>query len=216
MACCSQDNCASAAAHGRYRAVLWLVLGINIVMFAVEIRAGIVSGSAALLADALDFFADAANYAISLLVLGTTLVWRACAALAKGLSMAGFGLWVIGTVIWHAVHGTVPDWATMGAVGAAALVANAACLALLYAWREGDANMRSVWICSRNDVVANGAVIAAAAGVFGTERGWPDFAVAAIMAVLALQGAWVVLRAACEELRLSDTGLRDTERKNST
>ena len=208
MACCSQDDCASAvAAHRQYRIVLWLVLGINIVMFAVEIGAGVVSGSAALLADALDFFADAANYAISLLVLGSILTWRARAAMVKGLSMAGFGLWVIGTVIWHAVHGTVPDWATMGAVGAVALVANATCLALLYAWREGDANMRSVWICSRNDVVANGAVIAAAAGVFGTGRGWPDFAVAAIMAVLALQGAWVVVRAAREELRVSGMGL---------
>ena len=207
MACCSQNNCASAvAAHGRYRSVLWLVLGINVIMFTIEIRAGVASGSTALLADALDFFADAANYAISLLVLGTTLTWRARAALAKGLSMAGFGLWVIGTVIWHAIHGTVPDWATMGTVGVVALVANAVCLALLYAWREGDANMRSVWICSRNDVVANGAVIAASAGVFGTGRGWPDFAVAAIMAVLALQGAWVVVRAAREELRVNDTG----------
>ena len=133
MACCSQDTCASAvAAQGRYRIVLWIVLGINAVMFAVEIGAGLVAGSAALLADALDFFADAANYAISLFVLGMALTWRARAALVKGLSMAGFGLWVIGTVVWHAVQGTVPDWATMGKVGLLALVANAACLLLLY------------------------------------------------------------------------------------
>ena len=201
MACCSQNTCASAvAARGRYRIVLWIVLAINALMFAVEIGAGLMAGSAALLADALDFFADAANYAISLFVLGMALAWRARAALVKGFSMAGFGLWVIGTVIWHAVHGTVPDWTTMGAVGAVALVANAACLALLYAWREGDANMRSVWICSRNDVVANCAVLAAAFGVFGTGHGWPDFTVAAIMAALALQGAWVVIRSARAEL----------------
>ncbi len=207
MACCSQDTCASTlAAQGRYRAVLWIVLGINAVMFAVEIGAGLMAGSAALLADALDFFADAANYAISLFVLGMALAWRARAALVKGLSMAAFGLWVIGTVIWHAVHGTVPDWATMGAVGAAALAANAACLVLLYAWREGDANMRSVWICSRNDVLANCAVLAAAFGVFGTGRGWPDFTVAAIMAALALQGAWVVVRAARVELAQAKPG----------
>ena len=150
------DTCATAvAAQGRYRIVLWIVLAINAVMFAVEIGAGLVAGSAALLADALDFFADAANYAISLFVLGMALTWRAWAALVKGLSMAAFGLWVIGTVVWHAVHGTVPDWATMGKVGLLALIANAACLALLTAWRDGDANMRSVWICSRNDVVAN-------------------------------------------------------------
>ena len=207
MACCSQDTCAAAiAARGRYRTVLWIVLAINAVMFAVEIGAGLVAGSAALLADALDFFADAANYAISLFVLGMALTWRARAALVKGLSMAGFGLWVMGTVVWHAAHGTVPDWATMGQVGLLALVANAACLALLYAWRDGDANMRSVWICSRNDVVANGAVLAAAFGVFGTGRGWPDFTVAAIMAALALQGAWVVIRAARAELAQDAAG----------
>lgn len=201
MACCSHGACASTvAARGRYRTVLSVVLGINATMFAVEIGVGLVAGSAALLADALDFFADAANYAISLSVLGMALAWRARAALVKGLSMAAFGLWVIGTVVWHAVHGTVPDWTMMGKVGAVALVANAACLALLYAWREGDANMRSVWICSRNDVVANCAVLAAAFGVFGTGRGWPDFTVAAIMAVLALQGAWVVIRSALAEL----------------
>ena len=205
MACCSQDTCAaSAAAQGRYRAVLWVVLAINAVMFAVEIGAGLAAGSAALLADALDFLADAANYAISLFVLGMALAWRARAALIKGLSMAAFGLWVIATVVWHAVQGTVPDWATMGAVGAAALGANAVCLVLLTAWRGGDSNMRSVWICSRNDVLANCAVLAAAFGVFGTGRGWPDFTVAAIMAVLAFQGAWVVIRAARAELVSGD------------
>lgn len=204
MVCRSTDGCSPVVAErGRYRLVLWLVLGINAAMFAVETGAGLVAGSAALLADALDFFADAATYAISLVVLGMAPVWRARAALAKGGSMAVFGLWVIGAVIWHAAHRTVPDWATMGAVGALALAANAACLVLLYAWRNGDANMRSVWICSRNDVLGNIAVLAAAAGVFGAAHGWPDFSVAAIMAALALQGAWVVIRSARAELAIT-------------
>jgi len=196
------DTCSSSvAATGRYRAVLWIVLGINAVMFLVEIVAGLAAESAALQADAIDFFADAANYAISLFVLGLGIRWRASAALVKGAKMGLFGLWVIGSVVWHALHGTVPGWGTMGVVGAAALAANAACLVLLYAWRDGDANMRSVWICSRNDVIANCAVLAAAFGVFGTGTGWPDILVAAVMAALAIQGAVVVVRQALSELR---------------
>jgi Co/Zn/Cd efflux system component len=115
--------------------------------------------------------------------------------------MGAFGLWVIGTVIWHAMMGTVPEAITMGAVGTAALVANAASFGLLWAYRTGDANMRSVWLCSRNDVIANLAVLLAALGVFGTRTGWPDIAVAAIMASLAIQGAWVVVRYALAEVR---------------
>ena len=203
MPCCSEDNCASAVATtGRYRVVLWIVLAINAVMFLVEIVAGLAAESAALQADALDFFADAANYGISLFVLGLGVRWRAGAALAKGASMGLFGLWVIGNLIWHTLHGTVPSWATMGAVGTAALLANAACLGLLHAWREGDANMRSVWICSRNDVLANFAVLAAALGVFGTGTGWPDIIVAAVMASLALHGAAVVVRQSLAELQV--------------
>ncbi|QPM90523.1 cation transporter [Pseudooceanicola algae] len=207
MPCCSTDTCSSnTAATGRYRAVLWIVLAINATMFLVEIVAGVAAGSAALQADALDFFADAANYGISLFVLGLGLHWRARAAMVKGASMGLFGLWVIGTVIWHALAGTVPAWGTMGAVGIAALIANAACLALLYAWRDGDANMRSVWICSRNDVVANLAVMGAALGVFGTGSGWPDIIVAGIMALLALQGAVTIIRQARAELRQPVSG----------
>lgn len=201
MPCCSDDTCSSGvAAAGRYRLVLWVVLAINAVMFLVEIVAGLAAGSAALQADALDFFADAANYGISLFVLGMGVRWRAGAALVKGGSMGLFGLWVIGSVIWHSLHGTVPAWTTMGMVGIAALVANAICLILLYAWRDGDANMRSVWICSRNDVLANFAVLAAALGVFGTGTGWPDILVASVMALLALQGAASIIRQAMSEL----------------
>jgi Co/Zn/Cd efflux system component len=127
--------------------------------------------------------------------------YRASAALAKGATMGAFGLWVIATVVWHALHGTLPSAFTMGAVGITALVANAASFALLWAFREGDANMRSAWICTRNDVVGNLAVLLAAAGVFGTGTGWPDLVVATIMAALALQGAALVTRQAWGELR---------------
>jgi Co/Zn/Cd efflux system component len=184
-----------------YRRVLWAVLAINAVMFAVEVGAGLAAGSASLQADALDFLGDAANYGISLFVVGMTLRYRAAAALAKGATMGLFGLWVIATVIWHALHGTLPNALTMGAVGIAALAANAATFGLLWAYRHGDANMRSAWICTRNDVLGNLAVLLAAIGVFGTGRGWPDFAVAAIMAALALQGATIVIRQSRAELR---------------
>jgi Co/Zn/Cd efflux system component len=182
--------------------VLWIVLIINAVMFAAEIVAGLASGSASLQADSLDFFGDAANYAISLLVVGMVLRYRATAALAKGTTMAAFGLWVIGTVVWHSLQGTLPSAFTMGTVGSAALAANAASFGLLWAYREGDANMRSAWICTRNDVLGNIAVLLAAAGVFGTGTGWPDVIVAAIMAALAMQGAALVIRQAVGELRI--------------
>jgi len=136
-----------------YRRVLFTVLAINAVMFAVEVIAGVAAGSASLQADALDFLGDAANYAISLLVVGMALRYRASAALAKGLTMGLFGLWVISTVFWHAVHGTLPSAFTMGTVGMAALLANAASFGLLWSYRQGDANMRSAWICTRNDVL---------------------------------------------------------------
>jgi Co/Zn/Cd efflux system component len=188
-------------ANPAYRRVLWIVLLLNASMFLAEIGAGVLAGSAALQADALDFLGDAANYGISLFVAGMALRYRALAALAKGGSMAVFGLWVIGSVGWHALHGTLPNAFTMGVVGMAALAANIASFALLWAYRSGDANMRSAWICTRNDVLGNFAVLLAALGVFGTGTGWPDFMVAAVMASLALQGAWRVIRDALAELQ---------------
>jgi Co/Zn/Cd efflux system component len=188
----------NAAAYSR---ILWGVLAINAVMFLVEIGAGLAAGSASLQADALDFLGDAANYAISLIVVDMALRYRASAALAKGATMGLFGLWVIGTVIWHSVHGTLPSAFTMGAVGFAALAANAASFGLLWAYRGGDANMHSAWICTRNDVLGNLAVLLAALGVFGTGTGWPDVIVAAIMAALALQGATTVVQQSLKELR---------------
>jgi Co/Zn/Cd efflux system component len=202
--CCGHDHHHHpdpSQMNAGYRRVLWAVLAINAAMFAVEIGAGVAAGSASLQADALDFLGDSANYAISLFVVGMALRVRAAAALAKGASMGLFGLWVLGTVLWHLVHGTLPNAATMGAVGFAALAANAASFALLWAYRDGDANMRSAWICTRNDVLGNLAVLLAAVGVFGTGTGWPDIIVATIMAGLALQGAWIVIGQSLGELR---------------
>ncbi|MCC6946597.1 MAG: cation transporter [Bradyrhizobiaceae bacterium] len=200
--CCSHDHRPDPhLGNPAFRRVLWAVLAINAIMFLVEIGAGVAAGSASLQADALDFLGDAANYAISLFVVGMALRYRAMAALAKGGSMGVFGLWVIGTAIWHAAHGTLPNAFTMGGVGVAALAANAASFALLWAHRYGDANMRSAWICTRNDVFGNLAVLLAALGVFGTGNGWPDVIVATIMAALALQGAVLVIRESLGELR---------------
>ena len=202
MDCC--DHCQTSdpeRGNPSYRRALWIVLGINAVMFLVEIGAGLAGGSASLQADALDFLGDAANYGISLLVVGMALRYRAMAAFAKGVSMGAFGLWVITTVVWHAVQGTLPSAVMMGAVGFAALAANAISFGILWFYRTGDANMRSAWICTRNDVLGNLAVLLAALGVFGTGTGWPDILVAATMAALALQGASTVLRQSVGEMR---------------
>jgi Co/Zn/Cd efflux system component len=187
----------------RYRRVLWFALVINAAMFMIEALAGLSAGSVSLQADALDFFADAGNYGITLFVIGMTLRYRALAALMKGATMGVFGVWVIGATIWQAVHGALPRAGTMGTVGFFALAANAVVFAMLWAYRSGDSNRRSVWLCSRNDVIGNLAVLLAALGVFGTGTGWPDFVVAAVMAVFALQGAWRVIRLALVELDLN-------------
>ena len=203
--CCHQpEEMVQNQQDRHYRRVLWIVLAINAGMFLFEIAAGFAAGSVSLQADALDFLGDTANYGVSLFVVGLALRYRARAALAKGATMGAFGLWVVGATIWHAASGTVPHAITMGAVGIAALASNAAVLALLWAYRSGDSNMRSVWICSRNDVLGNLAVLLAALGVFGTGTGWPDVIVAAIMAALALQGALVVIRHASTELRRAE------------
>lgn len=178
-----------------------MVLAVNAGMFLVEMIGGVAAGSVSLLADALDFLGDAANYGISLLVLGMALHWRAKAALVKSFSMALFGLWVLGSAIHNALAGTVPEAHVMGVIGVLALIANVGCAGLLFAYRGGDANMRSVWICSRNDAIGNIAVLLAASGVFATQTGWPDIAVAGIMASLALWGAYQVFTQALAELR---------------
>ena len=188
----------------RYRRVLWIALAVNAVMFFVELAAGYRSGSLSLLADAIDFGGDAANYAVSLAVLSATFGLRARTALLKAFCMMGFGVFVLSRAVWSVFHGVAPDAATMGAIGLLALVANVTVAWMLYAFREGDANMRSVWLCSRNDAISNIAVMIAAVGVMGSGSAWPDLAVAAVMATLALSGGWAVLQHARRELALDN------------
>jgi Co/Zn/Cd efflux system component len=208
MACCNDSACSSNAHtktlnSPRWRRVLWVALAINAAFFMAEIVAGAAAGSTSLQADALDFFGDAANYAISLGVAGMALSWRARAAIVKGGTMVLFALWVLGNTAWHAAHGTLPQAEIMGVVGIAALIANGGVALMLYRFRAGDANMRSVWICSRNDAVGNLAVMLAAMGVFGTGTGWPDVIVAAIMGGLGLWGGWQTAAQARAELSLA-------------
>ena len=205
MACCHDSACSSAVPSGgldspKWRRALWIALAVNAGFFVAEIVAGAAAGSAALQADALDFFGDAANYAISLGVAGMALSWRARAALAKGGTLIAFALWVMASTAWHAFYGTLPRAEVMGVVGIAALIANGGVALMLYRFRTGDANMRSVWICSRNDAIGNAAVLLAAMGVFGTGTGWPDVIVAAIMGALGLRGGWQIVHQARGEL----------------
>jgi Co/Zn/Cd efflux system component len=183
-----------------YVRVLWIALLVNALMFGVEVAAGVASGSVSLLADAIDFLGDAANYGLTLAVLSLGVVWRARSALVKAASMLSFGVLVIGKGVWAISSGVMPEPLTMGLVGALALLANVAVAVLLYAFREGDANMRSVWLCTRNDAIGNLAVMLAALGVFGTGTAWPDLTVALIMAALAISAGWTVMRQARREL----------------
>lgn len=201
--CCSGCHTPAKNTAPRFRKALWAALAINAGMFLVEIVAGVAAGSSSLQADALDFFGDTANYGVSLFVLGMNLHRRAMASVLKGATMGAFGLWVIGNTAYHLLTGTVPEAGVMGVIGTLALIANVVVAVMLYTFRDGDSNMRSVWICSRNDAIGNLAVLGAASGVFATGSGWPDFGVAGIMAALALSGAVQVLRHAVAELRPS-------------
>ncbi len=201
--CCETPG-GDAAVHNdpRWRRVLWIALVANAAMFLVEIVAGVAADSRALQADALDFFGDAANYAISLGVAGMALAWRARAALLKAASMLAFGVWVLGYAVYGVLTGSDPHAQTMGVIGTLALLVNVAVAVLLFRYRTGDANMRSVWLCSRNDAIGNVAVVGAAFGVFGTGRAWPDLLVAAIMAGLAIWASVQVFGQARAELRV--------------
>ena len=199
--CCSGTACtANPPVDPRYRKALWIALVLNATMFAVEFGASWQSGSVSLLADSIDFFGDAGNYALSLAVLGMAATTRAKAAVFKAACMGVFGLFVLAKAAWNLQAGTPPEAFTMGTIGGVALAVNGGVALMLYRFRTGDANMRSVWICSRNDAIGNVAVMLAALGVFGTGSAWPDLAVAAVMGVLALSGAWSVLRQARVEL----------------
>ena len=197
-ACCDTQP----AAHGiPYRRVLWIALVANVSMFFVELLASVLSGSTALAADAADFLGDSANYALSLGALALGGAWISRVALLKGAAMSIYGIAVLAYAAWRAWLGVPPEPLTMGVVGLLALFVNLSVAALLFRFRDGDANMRSVWLCTRNDVIANLAVLVAAAGVFGTGTVWPDVAVAAILALLGLSSGSIVIRHARAELR---------------
>lgn len=212
-ASCCNSSCSSTSGTNdpRWRKALWIALAVNAGMFAVEMYAGAAADSRALMADALDFFGDAANYAISLLVAGMVLAVRARAAVFKGVTLLALGVFVLGASVHAAITGTSPEPQSMGAVGAMALLANVAVAVMLYRFRTGDANMRSVWICSRNDAIGNIAVVAAAAGVFGTGTAWPDLIVATVLALLGISGGMQIIGQARSELAAGRTTLQPAE-----
>lgn len=197
--CCPVNEV--AADSGRYRRVLWIALAVNAVMFLVEMGASFRAESAALLADAIDFAGDAGNYGLSLGAIALGPTWQSRAALVKASSMTVYGVFVLAMAGWALLSGSQPEPVTMGIVGVVALIANLSVAALLFAFREGNANMRSVWLCTRNDAIGNIAVLAAALGVFGTGSRWPDLLVATIIASLAITAGISTLRQARQELR---------------
>ena len=203
----ADECCASACGtketlnDPRWRRVLWIALGLNATMFLVEIIVGMMAHSRSLQADALDFLGDAANYAISLGVAGLAVQWRARTALVKGLTILLFGFGVLASAVWGVAHGSSPDPFAMGIVGFVALLVNLAVAMMLYRYRTGDANMRSVWICSRNDAINNVLVIAAGVAVLWSGSNLPDLLVAFIMATLGISGGWQIVRQSMLELR---------------
>lgn len=184
----------------RFRTALWIALVVNLTMFIVEGIASLTSGSVSLMADAIDFFGDSANYLLSLSVLSMGMLWRGRAAMVKGVTMATFGVFVLVRAGWVSTQGITPEAFTMGAIGLLALIANMGVAIMLFRFREGDSDMRSVWLCSRNDAIGNIAVMAAALGVFGTGSAWPDLIVAGIMGGLAITAGVSVVRHARQDI----------------
>jgi cation diffusion facilitator family transporter len=197
------DSCAPTAdaVEPGLRRVLWIALVANFVMFGVELAASYLGDSMSLQADALDFFGDAANYGITLFVVGLSLAARAKATLIKAATMTAFGCWVLGSAVHRAVVGSEPEPEVMGSIAVLALAVNVAVAVLLYRFRSGDSNLRSIWLCSRNDAIGNIAVLAAAGGVFATASRWPDLMVAVAIAALNISAAVHVIRLAAGELR---------------
>ena len=182
-----------------YKRILWVVIALNATMFFVEMAAGQLAGSQALQADALDFLGDALTYGISLAAIGASVAVRTNAALFKAFTLFAMGLWVAGSTIWRVFYIGVPEAEIMGMVGFLALAANVTSVLLLMKYKDGDANVRSVWLCSRNDAIGNVAVMIAALGVWGTASGWPDLIVAGVMAGLFLTSATQIVRQALAE-----------------
>lgn len=198
--CCGHDAKFDGVSDD-YKRRLWIVIAINAVMFGVEMVAGQLAGSQALQADALDFLGDSLTYGISLAVIGASIRVRTNAALFKGVSLLLMGLWVFGSTVYRVFYIGVPEAEIMGAIGLLALMANLASVLILVRYKDGDANVRSVWLCSRNDAIGNVAVMIAALGVWGTATGWPDLIVATIMAALFLSSAVQIIRQALDERR---------------
>ena len=203
---CCGSNATFEGLSADYKRRLWAVIAINTGMFLVEMFAGALAGSQALQADALDFLGDSLTYGMSLAVIGAAVRVRAWAAFAKGLSLTLMGMWVFGSTAYHVVVLGIPRAEIMGAVGFMALAANVASMLILAKYKDGDANVRSVWLCSRNDAIGNVAVMLAAAGVWGTATRWPDLAVAAIMAGLFLWSSTQILRQSVREIRSGQVG----------
>lgn len=198
--CCGHDAKFDGVSDD-YKRRLWIVIAINAVMFGVEMVAGQLAGSQALQADALDFLGDSLTYGISLAVIGASINVRTSAALAKGISLLLMGAWVFGSTLYRVFYIGVPEAEIMGIIGFMALSANLASVLILVPYKDGDANVRSVWLCSRNDAIGNVAVMIAALGVWGTSTGWPDLIVAAIMASLFLSSSVQIIRQALAERR---------------
>jgi len=192
----------------RYKRVLWAVISINGAMFLAEMLAGHLAGSQALKADALDFLGDTITYGLSLAVIGASIRTRSAAALFKGLSLSGMAAWVFGSTVYQTLILGIPSAEVMGGVGAMALAANLASVFLLMRYKDGDANVRSVWLCSRNDAIGNVVVMAAALGVWGTSSAWPDLSVAALMAGIFLTSSVQILRQAWAEYRQGQSRLQ--------
>jgi len=199
--CCTNAACEIDQLRAAQRSTLRAVLGINLTMFVVEATAGLLAGSTALLADSLDMLGDALVYGFSLYVVARNDAWKAGSALLKGAIMAAFGLFVLGHVGYKLLHPQVPAFEAVGLIGLLALAANAACLALLWRHRTQDVNMRSVWLCSRNDIIANTSVLAAAAGLWLTGSQWPDLLIGLGIAALFLHSAFQVIRDAAHTYR---------------
>lgn len=199
--CCGQDVKFDGLSKD-YKRRLWAVIALNGTMFAVEMGAGQLAGSQALFADALDFLGDALTYGISLAVIGASVRIRTNAAMFKGLSLLLMGTWVLGSTLFRVFYTGVPQAQIMGAIGVLALGINLLSVLLLVRYKDGDANVRSVWLCSRNDAIGNIAVIFAALGVWGTATGWPDLIVASVMATLFLSSSFQIITQARAETRL--------------
>jgi|TARA_R110002096_G_scaffold257381_1_gene450715 Co/Zn/Cd efflux system component len=201
MACCEHDIDEEELKVSKFRRVLWIVFAINFLMFVVEFGTAFFAKSVSLQADALDFLADAMTYGVTLLVLGSSLRMRASVAMLKGISMGVLGIWIFVRTYVNAQDAIVPLAGVMGTVGLVALVANVVSALMLYKFRSGDSNMRSIWLCSRNDAIGNIAIMIAASGVFAMNSGWPDFIVAVLMATLSMVASFQIIRHASSELK---------------